>query len=297
MVALMGSEPPAPVDRDSRGILDPWLLQQRVHLTRYPVGEALDGLIDRFWAVRWDLPDGQVHGQEVLTHPGCNLSVGHPDARVDGPYGPIEARLYGVARRVSTRVLAGTGWTVAAMTTPGGMGAFTPVAVSTWCDQVVPVGTALGLDEGRLIEEIGQQPDEAGRVGVLARALETVAAGADADRVRHAREVAGVARLIETDRSLRRLPDLSSATGIGPRTLQRLFLEHAGVSPTWVLRRYRLLEAAEAVRDGQPVSWTALAYDLGYADQAHLSRDFRSAIGRTPTDYAAAQAHPTPSPG
>jgi AraC-like DNA-binding protein len=62
------------------------------------------------------------------------------------------------------------------------------------------------------------------------------------------------------------------------------------VSPTWVLRRYRLLEAAEAVRGGEPVSWAEVAADLGYADQAHLTRDFRAAIGQTPAAYAQAQA-------
>src|SRR4051812_4124299 len=41
---------PEPVERDSRGILDPWLLRQRVRLTRYPVGPELAGLVDRFWA-------------------------------------------------------------------------------------------------------------------------------------------------------------------------------------------------------------------------------------------------------
>lgn len=69
-----------------------------------------------------------------------------------------------------------------------------------------------------------------------------------------------------------------------------MFLEHAGVSPTWVLRRYRLLDAAEAVREGQRVSWAGVAADLGYADQAHLSRDFRAAIGLPPAVNAAAQA-------
>jgi len=101
--------------------------------------------------------------------------------------------------------------------------------------------------------------------------------------------VAELGRLAETDRSLRQLPDLCARAGLGPRTLQRMFLQHAGVPPTWVLRRYRLLEAAERVRDGQRVSWATVATDLGYADQAHLTRDFRSAIGQTPAAYAEAQ--------
>jgi AraC-like DNA-binding protein len=69
-----------------------------------------------------------------------------------------------------------------------------------------------------------------------------------------------------------------------------MFLQYAGVSPTWVLRRYRLLEAAESVREGKPVSWAEIAADLGYADQAHLTRDFRAAIGQTPAAYAESQS-------
>jgi transcriptional regulator GlxA family with amidase domain len=105
-----------------------------------------------------------------------------------------------------------------------------------------------------------------------------------------------VAAMAATDRSLRTLADLVTASGIGARTLQRLFTEHVGVSPTWVLRRYRLQEAAETVRDGRPVLWAQVAADLGYSDQAHLVRDFRAAIGTTPAAYAA-QQQPTTSPG
>ncbi len=127
---------------------------------------------------------------------------------------------------------------------------------------------------------------------MVARALEGVIGGADPERVRRARQVAGVARLAETDRSLRRLPDVCARVGIGPRKLQRMFLEHAGVSPTWVLRRYWLIDAAEAVRGGQAVSWAGVASNLGYADQAHLSREFHATIAKPPTAYAASLSAP-----
>ncbi|MHB1738749.1 MAG: DUF6597 domain-containing transcriptional factor [Actinomycetes bacterium] len=101
---------PEPVEQDSRGILDPWLLRHRVGLTRYPAGPPLAGLVDRFWAVRWDLPPGLVHRQQVLTHPGANMSVGHPDAHGDhGASERVEAWLRGVARSLTTRVLVGRG--------------------------------------------------------------------------------------------------------------------------------------------------------------------------------------------
>jgi AraC-like DNA-binding protein len=281
---------PAPVEQDSRGILHPAALQRLVRLTRFPAGPELAGLVDRFWAVEWDLPAGATHGQEVLTHPCSNLSVGHPDARAGvGGAGQVEARLNGVARSLTTRQLAGRGWAVAAMTTPGGLGAFIGRPASAFADGVVPLGPALGLDEAGLVAEVCAQPDAQARAGVLEHALGGVLAAADPQRVGRARQVAEVARIAETDRSVRQLGHLSDRTGLSARTLQRMFGEYAGVPPTWVLRRYRLLDAAEAVREGHPVEWAALAADLGYADQAHLIRDFRAAIGQTPAAYAQSQ--------
>jgi AraC-like DNA-binding protein len=287
--------PPAPVERDSRGILHPAELRRTVRLTRYPPGRELAGLVDRFWSVEWDLPPGVCHSQQVLTHPCANLSVSHADARTGRP-GLVEARLNGVAREVSTRVLAGQGWVIAVMTTPGGLGAFITDPASAFVDRAVPLGPALGLDEAKLIEEISDQPDAQARAETLARALTRVIEAADRQRVTAARQVAEAAKIAETDRSVRTLGHLCDRTGVGARTLQRLFLRHAGVPPTWVLRRYRLLDAAEAVRAGQAVEWAALAADLGYADQAHLIREFRAAIGQTPAAYAQAQPQPQPQP-
>jgi AraC-like DNA-binding protein len=287
----VGATGPEPVEKDSRGILDPGLLRQRVSLTRYPVGPTLRGLVDHFWAVSWDLSAGVIHTQQLLTHPGANLSVGHPDASDEANgHGQIEARLNGVARSLSSRTLKGHGWAVAATTTQGGLGALITCPASTFSDRVVPLGEALDLDEPSLIENVTTQSDLEFRVHVLADVLEDLAVRAEPQRVCLARKVTEVARLAETDRSLRRLADLCDRANIGPRRLQRLFLEYAGVPPVWVLRRYRLIDAAEAVKVGQQVSWAAIAADLGYADQAHLSRDFRAAIGKTPAAYAAAQS-------
>ena len=249
---------------------------------------------DRFWAVRWDLPPGVAHQQQVLTHPGANASVGHANGQPgQSQPGPVEARLNGVARGLSTRVLVGQGWTIAALTRPGGLGAFVSGSAADFTDRIVPLGQALGTDEAALLAQVTAEPDEAARVALLAAALEQAVRP---ERRLPAGRVAGVARLAEADRAVRRLSDLCDLAGLGPRTLQRMFLQYAGVSPTWVIRRYRLLEAAESVREGKPVSWTEIAAGLGYADQAHLTRDFRAATGQTPAAYAGAQLSRLPVP-
>jgi AraC-like DNA-binding protein len=66
-----------------------------------------------------------------------------------------------------------------------------------------------------------------------------------------------------------------------------LFAEYVGIGPKWVIRRYRLHEVTERLAAGGRVDWAALAADLGYADQAHLVRDFKQMFGEPPTRYAA----------
>jgi len=73
---------------------------------------------------------------------------------------------------------------------------------------------------------------------------------------------------------------------IAARQLQRLFREYVGVTPKWVIQRYRLIEAAERLATGVTEDFAGLALDLGYADQAHFIRDFKKLVGRPPAGYA-----------
>jgi AraC-like DNA-binding protein len=85
---------------------------------------------------------------------------------------------------------------------------------------------------------------------------------------------------------LLRVDELTAESGIGARRLQRLFAEYVGVGPKWVIRRYRMQEAAERAGTGTEVDWAALSAELGYADQAHFTRDFSPVIGVSPGQYA-----------
>ena len=283
-----GTARPLGITEDSRGIIDPARMQQWVTLHRYPPGPELSGVIECFWAVSYRVPPGRVHTQQLITHPAVNLSVAHGQVQADARPRPLEATVTGVGRRLYARRIAGTGWGIAAKSTPGGFGAFVPASVAGLNDRVLPLSDVLALDDAALIAEIASV-DEPEGIAILKGHLEKLFSDADPERRRRAEEVSGVSALARTDRSLRRLDHLAAAAGIGARTLQRLFIEYVGVSPTWVLRRYRLLEAAETVRDGRPVVWADVAADLGYSDQAHLVRDFRDTVGTTPAAYAAAQ--------
>jgi AraC-like DNA-binding protein len=53
-----------------------------------------------------------------------------------------------------------------------------------------------------------------------------------------------------------------------------------------VIRRHRLHEVTARMAAGGAIDWAALAADLGYADQGHFIRDFKSMFGEPPTWYA-----------
>ncbi len=112
-------------------------------LHRYPVGDGLEGLVDWFWAVSWHLPDGQTHVQQVLNHPSGHISIGTLDDVGADPDHPGR-RVYGLITRVSQRRLTGTGWTVAAKTTTGGLGALLGRPARTITDRRSPSTTPSG---------------------------------------------------------------------------------------------------------------------------------------------------------
>ena len=78
---------------------------------------------------------------------------------------------------------------------------------------------------------------------------------------------------------------LARLTGISARTLQRLFENYVGVGPKWVIDRYRMIEAVEALNAEAELSLTTLAHALGYFDQAHFSKAFLALTGKSPSSY------------
>ncbi|MEO6530504.1 MAG: helix-turn-helix domain-containing protein, partial [Specibacter sp.] len=82
-----------------------------------------------------------------------------------------------------------------------------------------------------------------------------------------------------------RIQDAAQLLAVSPRTLQRLAKKYVGLSPSALIRRRRLQEAAETVRTHPGLDLAGIAADLGYADQAHLANDFQRFLGFSPSSY------------
>src|SRR5262245_5795851 len=114
---------------------------------------------------------------------------------------------------------------------------------------------------------------------VAGLATEAVLAGFPAQR-RAERVVDQVRQAVAADPGLR-LADLALATKLSPYHLSRLFHRSSGVTISQLRSRLKVRRALDRLADGQR-DLALLAAEVGFADQAHLTRTVRRETGRTP---------------
>ncbi|MEU3571296.1 AraC family transcriptional regulator [Kitasatospora sp. NPDC036755] len=125
-------------------------------------------------------------------------------------------------------------------------------------------------------------------LGLLAAAVSRTATGptpaaARPSAVRDRALVAAAREAIAEDHpASRTLLSLADHLGVSPYRLSRAFPRELGVSLTHHRHHVRIARALDRLEAGEP-SLAALATDLGYADQAHLTRTLRHHLGHTPT--------------
>ena len=226
--------------------------------------------IAHYWIIGWDLRGCEPHVAESLPHPNFHVIFEQGTSVVCG-----------VHTSKFSRVLEGQAQVFGIKFRPGGFRPFLDTSASKLADRIIPAKRIFGKDvealEAALLSSCNENKKVAAANAFFRERVpepdKTIAlAGRLVDRI-----------LREPD--IKTVEDLVNRTGIGKRSLQRIFNEYVGVSPKWVIRRYRLHELIERFNAGEPPDWPQVALDLGYFDQAHLINDFRSLVGYSPTQY------------
>ena len=199
---------------------------------RLPAPDLRD-VVDRHWIVRWDLRGRRPFRQAILPHPCVHV--------VYEPSGPA---VYGIADGQTSHLLEGAGEVVGTKFLPGAFSPYSALPAVDLTGRVVSFAEALGPDGARL-EEAGPGVEE--RIAAVEAFL----------RERRPPPDRGVATVVAAAATMRdgavelTVADVAARHGVSVRTLQRLFRAQVGVSPKWVLRRYRLHEAAERIASGE----------------------------------------------
>ena len=263
---------PRPKTAPPRGLLQtPAPDAGRFEHARYHCSPDLAPFVEHFWVVRWDLTGLAPYRAETLPHPSVHLIFDE----VSG------ARIAGIARGKFARLLEGRGSVFAAKFRPGGFYPFARAPINGFTDMTRSPATLWGVDGERLARNVLALHDDDARIAAVEEFLRSL----KPERNQEALLTTTITEAIAGDRTLVAVDDITRRFGINLRKLQRLFARYVGVNPKWVIQRYRLHEAAEQLARGFG-SQSALAFELGYADQAHFVKDFKAAVGTSPASYA-----------
>jgi AraC-like DNA-binding protein len=251
---------------------------------------AIAEWVEAIWWIRGDV--GAADGARVRWHDvlpdGCADWIVQAD---DG--GGARSFFVGpMTRRLSVPMAGGRANWFGIRFRPGALGGVLRVPLVEMRDGMaedlpLPV-VASGV--GRLVDAVagGTAPGEL--AGVAERLLVRWHGlrGAREDAARAVRAVAVFAARNE-DATVARI---AANAGMSVRTLRRVFDSAVGVSPKFFARVLRVQDVIAVMRlvgrRGGAVDWAGVAAGAGFADQAHLVREFREFTGWTPGAYLGA---------
>lgn len=227
------------------------------------------------------LPDGCV---EMVLNLGGRFVRHAPDGRVEVQPSRL---LVGPTTRHMSITPTGEIRLVGIRFAPGGALPFLAAAPAELRDHAPSLDDAAVAFAPELVERLFAAPvnSEAALLdaALLAR-LSRARRHADA-RVRSCVHAAVVSR------GTLRVDAMVALSGLGARQLERRFRETVGFGPKTLCRLARFQRVLHALQTGAAPSWAQLAARAGYADQAHMAREFREFAGTTITAYSR-ELHP-----
>jgi len=254
-----------------KGILKPTQGEKRFHLSLLPPTEDLSFFVEHYWIVSWDLRDQGPYVQETLPYPSVHLV-----------FEKGQTKIFGVMTGKFSRLLENKGRVFGIKFRPGAFYPFVKVPISTFTDATLGCQQAFGVDISALENVLLAREDE----GEMREIVERFLCERLPERDEHVIEINRIVDAIIAHPEITRVDDIVRCLNLQKRTLQRLFSQYVGVSPKWVIKRYRLHEVAERLAQGEVLDGAEIALELGYFDQAHFIKDFKAVVGRTPAQYA-----------
>ncbi|MCR6481472.1 AraC family transcriptional regulator [Amycolatopsis sp. OK19-0408] len=268
--------------RIPRGIVAEATARTMFTLTRHAPAPELAEFVDYHWVLRWDLRGKPAHEQRVL-----------PNLAVHVTFFPGASGVHGPGRDVFSHRLEGRVQGLGVRFRPGSFRAFLGRSVSDIADRAVPLTDVFGPTAIDAAESVRTAADDAQMV----RAIDNLLIAKPVRLSPAARRAVEAVESIAHDPGITRVAQLCADTGLTTRAVQRLFAEHVGCPPKWAIRIYRLNDAAQRIATEGDPDYAGLAVRLGYSDQSHFIRDFRTVTGQSPAEYtrtARAAAEPEP---
>jgi AraC-like DNA-binding protein len=164
--------------------------------------------------------------------------------------------------------------------TPLGAYRFFGSAVVDLAARMVDMADVLGRDGWQLRERLGAARGWQNRFDLVEDFI--------ADRANHlpSAEIEYAYRRLARSAGGARITGLAREIGWSRKHLVNRFRSELGLAPKPIARMMRFHRACRLARGGACSGWAAIAAESGYADQAHLVREFSTLAGETPTAWA-----------
>jgi AraC-like DNA-binding protein len=253
------------------GILNQKTFEQHFRLERVLPSDDLRFFVERYWIIHWDLTGQEPIVQDTLEHPCINMVIERGNSRV-----------YGITLGRSSQLLAGKGQVFGVKFRAGGFYPFVKFPVSELTGKSIAFCDVFGIESDALEKTLLNTDDTEAAVACMEDFLRPRLP----ERDENISLINEIVDCIVCDMQITRVEDVVQRLNISKRTMQRLFKRYVGVTPRWVIQRYRLHEAIERLENGQSIDLAQLAVQLGYFDQAHFIREFKKIVGKTPGEYA-----------
>lgn len=251
------------------GVLHQQQSQQHYRLRRYFPDPGLTDWVEQFWLVDWDLDDGITHTQQNLPDPNFHLVISNDGVSIIGP-----------VSKVYTYQMKGKGRIIGVKFELGALHELLDLSLIEYVDKETEASKVFGADVVAELKKLVNVTSDRAICQTLQtclRAFVTPVSEAKAT-VRH------LVSLMKENSSLCKVTQLAEHSGHSPRMLQRNFKTYVGLSPKWLIRKYRLHHALEQLDSGQS-DVLDIVTQLEYTDQSHLIRDFKQMVGVTPKGY------------
>jgi AraC-like DNA-binding protein len=242
---------------------------------RFPAPASVAHLVQWFWIPEWNIETGRSSRQHLIAYPASNLVVQGDVVEFSGP-----------TTRASYRDLTGKGWAVGALLRPAAVPLFTDNPGGLRDQEVVLALADLHMAVSAAMAATHNDTHDGGaRRERAVEAFVSWLASLECAASEEALLANRMMDLIATEPEVLVMEDVASRLAVSPRTLQRIAGKYVGLSPSVLIRRRRLQDAAELARSNPTADLAAIAVELGYADHAHLTNDFRKYLGFTPSGY------------
>ena len=256
-------------NEEIKGVLHRQLSEGNYHLRRYFPSKLFNGFIEQFWVVNWNLKEQKTHIQQNLPDPNFHLIISNEGIKLIGP----------VSKKYSYK-MEGVGRIIGVKFETGALKELLPLPIEEYVDREVLAKEIFGLDFVNNLLSLHKHENDLEVIDYIHDNLASFVQPITKSKAITQRLVS----LIKNNENIFTVNQVASYANVSSRTVQRYFSEYVGLTPKWLIRKYRLSRVLDELETNS-VNILDVVAQLEYVDQSHLIRDFKEILGITPNSY------------